>query len=115
MDCNVSYIVIYQPLRFFHQFVIGPFFHRCNVESWRDIVAIAAGTDHTVGLYKDGTVFAVGNNAKGQCDVGQWRDVIAIAAGDGNTIGLRRDGRLLATGSNWMGKSNVAKLPGLFL
>ncbi|PFN54858.1 chromosome condensation regulator, partial [Bacillus thuringiensis] len=47
----------------------------CNVSDWRDIVAIAAGCAHTVGLKSDGTVIAVGNNEFGQCDVGSWRDI----------------------------------------
>ena len=47
---------------------------QCNVSDWRDIVAIAAGCAHTVGLKSDGTVIA-GNNEFGQCDVGSWRDI----------------------------------------
>ena len=37
-----------------------------------DIVHVAAGQEHTVGLKADGTVVAVGNNEDGQCDVGDW-------------------------------------------
>jgi alpha-tubulin suppressor-like RCC1 family protein len=35
-----------------------------------DIVAIAAGAYHTVGLKSDGTVVAAGYNNFGQCNVG---------------------------------------------
>ena len=38
-------------------------------ESWTDIVALAAGLTHLVGLCSDGTVLAVGTNEEGQCDV----------------------------------------------
>jgi len=42
------------------------------VSRWRDIVAIAAGTAHTVGLRRDGTVVATGSNSHGQLEVGAW-------------------------------------------
>ena len=45
---------------------------QCNVEDWTEIVAIAAGPTHTLGLKSDGTVVAVGNNDHGQCDVKNW-------------------------------------------
>lgn len=47
---------------------------QCNVSKGRNIVAISAGGDHTVGLKSDGTVTAVGWNMFGQCDVGGWTD-----------------------------------------
>ncbi|MEH7413691.1 RCC1 domain-containing protein, partial [Neobacillus drentensis] len=48
---------------------------QCNVCDWRDIVAIAAGCSHTIGLKSDGTVVAVGDNEYGQCDVSGWRGI----------------------------------------
>ncbi|MNJ73831.1 hypothetical protein D3C77_706790 [compost metagenome] len=45
---------------------------QCDVSSWRDIVAVAAGCTHTIGLKSDGTVVAVGSNEFGQCDVSGW-------------------------------------------
>ena len=39
----------------------------------------AAGVWHTVGLKKDGTVVAVGQNETRQCDVSDWTDIIAIS------------------------------------
>ena len=48
---------------------------QCNVSDWRDIVAIAAGCAHTVGLKLDGTVVAVGDNEYGQCDVSGWSGI----------------------------------------
>lgn len=41
----------------------------------RDVVAIAAGCVHTLGLRADGTVVAAGDNHFGQCHVGDWRDI----------------------------------------
>lgn len=49
---------------------------QCDVEGWRDIVAIAAGCAHTVGLRSDGTVMAAGCNDFGQCDVIGWSNIL---------------------------------------
>ena len=45
---------------------------QCNVSYWKDIIAVSAGSSHTVGLKKDGTVVATGDNDYGQCDVSIW-------------------------------------------
>ena len=42
------------------------------MSQWRDIVAIAAGTAHTVGLRADGGVVATGSNSHGQLEVETW-------------------------------------------
>ncbi len=80
---------------------------------WKDVVTISAsgggetaiegnthGKGHTVGLKKDGTVVAVGDNTYGQCDVDEWSDIVKIAAGDWYTVGLKNDGTVLITGNN---------------
>lgn len=75
---------------------------------WDDIIAIDTGggnTDnvygrgHIVGLRKDGTVIAVGDNDYGQCNVDgeEWKDIVAISAGDFHTVGLKSDGSVVAT------------------
>lgn len=76
----------------------------------KTITAIAAGDAHTVVLYDDGTVRAVGKNNACQCNTGSWRDIVAIAAGFENTLGLRRDGTVVAVGNNYAGKSMVHTL-----
>jgi alpha-tubulin suppressor-like RCC1 family protein len=50
----------------------GTEFGQCDVADWREIVAVAAGSTHTLGLRVDGTVVAAGNNEHGQCDVTGW-------------------------------------------
>ena len=45
---------------------------QCDVGTWTDIVQVAAGWLHTIGLRHDGTVVAVGYNDYGQCNVGGW-------------------------------------------
>lgn len=52
-----------------------------DVTEWRDVVAVVAGSYHTVGLTSGGQVMAAGNNHDGQCDVSDWSDIIAVAAG----------------------------------
>ena len=42
---------------------------------WTDIVEIACGDDHTLGLKADGTLVAAGSNGKGQCDVTGWTNI----------------------------------------
>lgn len=36
------------------------------------MVAVTAGSRHTMGLKVDGTVVAVGSNRGAQCDVDEW-------------------------------------------
>jgi hypothetical protein len=50
-------------------------FGQCNVSDWYDIVAVAAGCTHTIGLKSDGTVVSVGGNEYGQCEVNGWCDI----------------------------------------
>ena len=42
------------------------------MSQWRDIVAIAAGAAHTVGLCADGGIVATGSNRHGQLEVDAW-------------------------------------------
>lgn len=70
-----------------------------EASGWTDIVAVAAGQYHSVGLRKDGTVAAIGDNSSGQCEVSEWRNIVAIDAGDSYTVGLRKDGTVITTAS----------------
>ena len=40
-----------------------------GVGSWTDIIAAAAGSEHTLGLKKDETVVATGSNKNGQIGI----------------------------------------------
>ncbi len=81
---------------------------KCDVSSWKDIVAVSAGYYHTVGLKSDGTVFAVGSNKNGQCDVSGWKDIVSVSAGDDHTIGLKSDSTVVAVGGNYLGQCDVS-------
>jgi len=71
------------------------------VASWRDIIDVAAGSDHAVGLRADGTVVATGDNRYHQCDVSGWTDIVQVAAGYDHTVGLRSDGTVVAVGDRY--------------
>ena len=77
------------------------------------LVAISAGSEHTVGLRSDGTAVATGENDYGQCDVSGWRDLVAVSAGLYHTVGLRSDGTAVATGYNYYGRCDVSDWRGL--
>ena len=82
-----------------------------------NVVAIAAGTFHSVALLADGTAYAWGYNGFGalgdgtradrqfptlvKSDAGNpMTDIVAIAAGEGVTVFLKSDGSVWATGYN---------------
>ncbi len=58
---------------------------------------VSAGFSHTVGVRKDGSVYAVGSNDSGKCNVSGWKNIIAVSAGTSYTVGLKSDGTVIAT------------------
>lgn len=73
--------------------------NRSELLQWRDIVAVSAGNQHTVGLKSDGTVVAAGENFDGECDVSDWTDIVQVAAGFCFTAGLKKDGTVVYAGN----------------
>ncbi|KPA12209.1 BNR repeat domain protein, partial [Candidatus Magnetomorum sp. HK-1] len=85
-----------------------------------DIIAIAAGSTHSMALKSDGTVWVWGENSQGQAGqgstgttyfytpiqvmgidgIGYLGDIEAIAAGEGHNIALTSEGNVVAWGSN---------------
>jgi alpha-tubulin suppressor-like RCC1 family protein len=45
---------------------------QCDVADWADIVQVAAGYYHTVGVASNGTAVTAGFNTDGQCNVDDW-------------------------------------------
>lgn len=76
---------------------------------WSNIIAMTAGDSHTVGLKKDGTCVAVGDNEHGQCDVSDWKDISAVSAGYWHTVGIKKDGTCVPVGRNEYGQCNVGQ------
>jgi len=66
-----------------------------------NLVAIAGGRYHSVGLRNDGRVFAWGQNIFGQTNIPpQATNIVAIAAGANHSMALRRDGAVICWGQN---------------
>ena len=49
---------------------------QCDVSEWTDIVAVAAGGWHTLGLKADGSIVAAGRNENGQCEILGWDNMM---------------------------------------
>ena len=75
---------------------------------WFDIIQVAAGGFHTLGLKNDGTVVALGYDALGQRDVGTWTNLTQVAGGSYHTVGLEATGTVLAVGWNDYGQCDVS-------
>jgi len=70
---------------------------RAKIDKYK--MCICSSQDHNVGLKKDGTVVAVGeNDVFRQCDVSGWRDIVAITAKYNCTFGLKADGTVVTAG-----------------
>ena len=78
-----------------------------EASSWSDLVSFAYGRGHVVGLRRDGTVLAAGDNTAGQCNVKEWSSITAISAGNGITLGIHADGTVSAAGTNAHGQCKV--------
>lgn len=78
------------------------------LEASKDIVATAGGAQHSLGLRRDGSVVAWGDNLFGECDVpvGARTNVEAISAGYFHSLALTRSGSVIQWGSAnfWQGK-----------
>lgn len=92
---------------------IDDYVGQCDVDEWKDIVAVSAAKYCTVGLKSDGTVVAVGSNEWGQCDINGWSNVAAVAAGGDHTVGLKSDGTVVAVGSDSDGACDVEDWTGI--
>ncbi|MBD5103288.1 MAG: TIR domain-containing protein [Ruminococcaceae bacterium] len=66
--------------------------------NWTNIEKVVCEYHHTIGLKRDGTVIAAGDNFDQSCEVSSWCDIIDIACGDYHTVGLKKDGSVVACG-----------------
>ena len=76
------------------------------IEKWSNIVDIACGNNHVLGLDSKGRIYAVGDNSNGQCDCDGQKDVSKIYASSTASILLNNDGSLTYTG-NFIGSSSL--------
>lgn len=104
-----------------NQSVYTIFYNSLKTEDWNDLMGVAAGQEHIVGLKPDGTLSALhyglmayevggfpNNTHKGETDVFDWTDIVAVAAADRQTIALKADGTVLAAGDNSKGECDVS-------
>jgi hypothetical protein len=87
-----------------------------QIGSGRDWAFIAAGSDHSLAIKADGSLWAWGNNSKGQLGdgtttdrysprrIGADSDWEAVAAGFAHSLAIKTDGSLWAWGDNNKGK-----------
>jgi alpha-tubulin suppressor-like RCC1 family protein len=69
-----------------------------------NVVAIAAGANHSLALNSDGTVVAWGDNSFGQSRVPAGLNaVLAISAGPGDSLAVKSDGTVVTWGQTWIG------------
>jgi alpha-tubulin suppressor-like RCC1 family protein len=68
-----------------------------NVSGWHDVVDVASGETHTVGLKADGTVLAAGEYWA-IAGTETWSDIVALSAGSSRTVAVRADGTAVAVG-----------------
>ena len=84
---------------------------QCDVDHWRNIVAISCGQGFVLGLRSDGTVAVAGNGEYGQYRAETWTDIVAITTTTNAHVayGLKSDGTVVTAGVNqW---SDDIKLP----
>jgi alpha-tubulin suppressor-like RCC1 family protein len=80
------------------------------------VTRLSAGSDHSLAVAMDGTVWAWGGNWAGQLGDGTYTDravptavagptnAISVAAGSGHSLALTADGMIWAWGANWSGQ-----------
>lgn len=89
----------------------------CNTGAWQDVVSVALGSFHTVGLKKNGTVVAAGGQGglanSGQCQTSGWSDITAIAAASSFTIGLKANGSFVHCGDAIRGRIENGSASGI--
>jgi hypothetical protein len=78
-----------------------------------NVIAIAAGGNHSLALRADGKVVGWGNNSRGQTNVPPTAtNIVEITAGNEFSVGLREDGTLIAWG-DFVGTNLPPALPAL--
>lgn len=84
---------------------------KLDMNEWKDLSDLALSEHHMVGLRKDGSVVAVGDNTIPDRDENgrlvklcKWQGVRGIAVGDGFTAGLCYGGHVLTAGRNDWGQ-----------
>ena len=71
-----------------------------------NVIAIAGGSDYSMALRGDGTIYSWGDNNLSNTAAG-LSGIVGIAAGPYHALAIRADGTVVAWGSNTYGQTNV--------
>lgn len=81
---------------------------QCQVQDWKNVVAVAAGYIHTFGLCRDGTVLIAGNHTDGLYDFAARASIRALCSGSLLAAGVTEDGHIFVTGTSVDADQNAA-------
>lgn len=70
---------------------------------------IAAGTNHSAVVNKDGTVSSFGDNSYKQCETAEWLGISSVSASGNHTVGVTAEGKMFGTGDNEYGQCDVSE------
>ena len=77
-----------------------------EIDDWKNIVDIAVGDKHIVGVDSNGRVHCAGDNADGACDVNDARNIKKVFAASNGTILLDNDG-VVSYAGNFIGSGSL--------
>jgi len=83
-----------------------------EISEWKNIVDIAAGSHHVLGVDSNGRVHCTGDNSSGACDVNDFRNVEKVYATAKGSIVLNTDGFLSYAG-NFIGSGSLRDYNGI--
>lgn len=69
-----------------------------EVEEWKEIISISSSSNSVVGLKKDGTVVATGDNYEGKLNTQEWSKIVQVEAGVWGTFAVRENKTLIYAG-----------------
>lgn len=71
-----------------------------EVEEWKEVIAISSSANSVVGLKKDGTVVATGDNYdyEGKLNTQEWSKIVQVKAGIWGTFAVRENKTLVYAG-----------------
>lgn len=69
-----------------------------EVKEWKEIISISSSSNSVVGLKKDGTVVATGDNYEGKLNTQEWSKIVQVEAGVWGTFAVRENKTLVYAG-----------------
>lgn len=80
-----------------------------EISDWKNIVDIASGDNHVLGVDIRGKVYCVGDNGSGQCNIENYTKIKKVFATASGSILLDEDGKLYYEG-DFIGTSQIKNL-----